>query len=49
MMQGFDNSLAHVMAVVERIDLLIQTQVWHARQASALGKGAFQFRGMAVE
>ncbi|MEL6526057.1 MAG: hypothetical protein AAFQ07_10155, partial [Chloroflexota bacterium] len=37
MVQAFEHSLAHVMAMIERVDLLIQMQVWHARQSAGLG------------
>ena len=44
-MAPFDTSLQHILAELERIDLLVQVQVWRARQ---LNEADEQFQGLVI-
>ena len=44
-MAPYDTSLQHILAELERIDLLVQVQVWRARQ---LNEADEQFQGLVI-
>ena len=45
-MAPYDTSLQHILAELERIDLLLQAQVWRARQRYAADEA---FQGLVIQ